>query len=192
MEIIKRRSWLILLLSISIYSQNTIKIDTLKFESNKLKTNGLELINQMMIKEDLCTEEGKLEKDYLMKKNKGLFNECLLSNLKSIRLKNSNLYFESNNIRYSYYCNSSELFYETTLIEISFSDVKTASKWQKMIEKTKLKRIKHQQEFVWENYNWLIICKDHILYWLIIPTEDVEDKIRNIFERVINENLINK
>jgi hypothetical protein len=190
MEIMNKHSWLILLLSISIYSQNTIKIDTLKFESSKFKTNnGLEFINQFLIYEDLCTDGGKLDKSYPRKKNQLQDREGLIGTIKDIKIGHRNLLKSSKQIRYSFYCNSSEVFNETTLIEICFSNQKEAIQWHKALEKNKLLKIKKQEReghFVWENYNWLIISKDHVLYWLLIPTEDFDDRIRNIFEFTLN------
>jgi hypothetical protein len=191
MEINFNINYIVLILSFNFYSQN-VKIDTLKSNLSLNTFNNLEYINNSLKNEDLCTQDGKLNKKNSDNIKSNIENSEVLNTFLISVKNNRNKSIIENSIltRYSKYCNTNQLFYDTILIEFVFLDEKDAKKWKNTLEKQKKINIKKQNDnghFVWTNFNWLIICKENKLYWLLIDSEDFNNRIRNLFEININK-----
>jgi hypothetical protein len=194
MEIIKISfKYLIVLICFNVSSQDYVKIDTLIFDKNYRIKNDVFLnkINDEISGTNICTSHGKVE----FNKNKISHNEIkreIFNLINDIKFKNTKLRNELKVLYYSRYCITGELFSETILFEMEFEDNSLSKKWNSYLNDYKDELIKlSENEINLDSYNWLLICHKNKIFWLYVPSDEYDNKIKNYFEERINTILIN-
>jgi hypothetical protein len=150
----------------------------------------LNKINDKITGSELCTSHGKIEFNKNRINYDGFKNE-IISLITSVKFNNTKLRNELKRIYYSRYCVTGELFSETILFEMEFENNNLSKKWNIYLNDYKNELIKlSENEINLDSYNWLLICHKNKIFWLYVPSDEYDNKIKNYFEERINNILI--